>query len=211
MKRVKTNTWTGNLAKRMQNDLEEGVAHVFITDIANAAVEAEFPLSPLSSSSSHLGFRIQYPRQSPALSPGPQSAQAPRKSVSLTPPPTLPPAPPTDATSDDEPEKLDRIWVHMKFQKDRKLQGAPKERHLDLNVDWYDFRESLRPFWEAKFKMNVRDFWNVAKIEYTWVTSAKKNSKQGSFPFTSLEDGEDYGSLQNTIRNTMPKKGTKCA
>ena len=96
--------------------------------------------------------------------------------------------------------------MHKKFQKDRKSQGAPKERHLDLNGDWYDFRASLRPFWEEKSKMTVYEFWKVAKIEYAWVTSAKKNSKQGSFGFTSLEDREDYGSLRNIIRNTVPKK-----
>ena len=96
-------TRTGELAKKMQNDLEEGIASVFITDIANAALEADFPSSPLSSSFSQLGYRIQYLRQSPASSPE-LSAQAPRKSVSLTPPPILL----ADAASDCGPEKLDR-------------------------------------------------------------------------------------------------------
>ena len=201
----------GGLAKKMQKDLEEGIARVFITDIANATVEAEYPSSPSFS-------QLEDPRQSPPSSPEheglPHSAQARRKSVSLTPPPILPPytAPaqgraPDSSSSDDEPEKLDRIWVHLKFQKDRKSLGTPKERHLALNGDWYDFRTTLRPFWQAKFPdVTPLELWKRVKIEYAWVTSAKKNSKQGSFPYTSLDDGEDYESLQNIIRSTVRSK-----
>ena len=196
------------LAKRMQQDLERGITRVFITNIAKAAVEAEYPSSPSSS-------LLQYSRQCSPLSPElPESAQTQRKSVSLTPPPILPPytAPtqgpaPDSSSSDDELEKLDRIWVQLKFQNNRKSLGAPKERHLALNGDWFDFRQTLKPFWLAKFpEVTLQDFWKRVKIEYAWVTSAKKNSKQGSFPYTSLDDSEDYESLQNIIRSTVRSK-----